>query len=169
MRHRVYGKHLGRNKNERKNLFQGLVYSLITYGTIQTSETKAKAIKGLVDKVINLAKDKKTQEKFQSIVTDKILQNRLTGEIIPKLGTRVSGYTKTVKIGTRLGDQTTMVRMSLIGAEDLKPIKTEKVSRGERVPQVSQGKDKKQVEKPRGTRDTSKTRGTTAKRRAVKK
>ena len=51
MRHRVYGKHLGRDKDQRTTLFKGLVRSLFIHGTIQTSEAKAKAIKGLVDKV----------------------------------------------------------------------------------------------------------------------
>ena len=60
MRHRVYGKHFGRNIDERKSLFKGLVHSLIISGTILTSETKAKAVKGLIDKVINLAKNKQT-------------------------------------------------------------------------------------------------------------
>ena len=121
MRHRVYGKHFGRNIDERKSLFKGLVHSLIISGTILTSETNAKAVKGLIDKVINLAKNKKAENRFQSFLTDKTLQERLIGEIIPKLGTRTSGYTRTVRIGPRLGDQTTMVKMSLIGTEDLKP------------------------------------------------
>lgn len=85
-------------------LFKSLVQSLFLHGTIETSETKAKAIKGLVDKIINLAKDKK------------IYRFGLIKEILPKLGNRTSGYTSLVKLGTRLGDQTMMVRMSLIGA-----------------------------------------------------
>lgn len=125
MRHRVYGKHLGRNKDERDTLFKGLVYSLLSFGTIQTSEAKAKAIKGLVDRIINLAKDKKSESRLQSFVTDKNLRERLVKEIIPRLGTRTSGFTSLVKLGTRLGDQTMMVRMSLIGAEELKPIEKE--------------------------------------------
>lgn len=125
MRHRVYGKHLGRNKDERDNLFRGLVQALLTHGTIQTSESRAKAIKGLVDKVITSAKDKNGQGKIQSFLTDKNLRERLIKEIIPKLGTRTSGYTTVVRMGTRVGDQTTMVRMSLIGAEELKPIEKE--------------------------------------------
>lgn len=124
MRHRVYGKHLGRNKDQRKNLFRGLIYSLISSGTIQTSETKAKAIKGLIDKVINSAKSKNSAE-FQSYISDKSLRERVTGEILPKLGTRTSGYTSIVKMGTRMGDQTMVVKMSLIGAEELKPAKKE--------------------------------------------
>lgn len=93
MRHRVYGKKLGRNKNERTALFKNLVRELLLHGTITTSETKAKAIKGLVDKIINLTKSKNT---------------------------RKSGYTQLVRLGTRLGDQAMMVKMSLIGAEKTK-------------------------------------------------
>ncbi|MCR4305486.1 MAG: 50S ribosomal protein L17 [Candidatus Daviesbacteria bacterium] len=124
MRHRVYGKHLGRNKDQRKNLFKGLMYALFSHGTIQTSETKAKAIKGLVDKVINFAKEKNIHD-LQSHVSDKSLQERLVKEITPKLGVRTSGYTRLVKMGTRAGDQTTMVRMSIIGSEELKPLEKE--------------------------------------------
>ncbi len=117
MRHRVYGKHLGRNKDERRALFKGLVQSLLSYGTIQTSETRAKAIKGLVDKIINSVK-KDTFSQDQDL-KEKIKQ------ILPKLGDKTSGYTSIIRMGTRLGDQTTMVKMSLIGAEELKPVKKE--------------------------------------------
>lgn len=128
MRHRIYGKQLGRNKDERSRLFKGLISQLFLYGTIQTSETKAKAIKGLVDKVINLAKEKRTQGRLQSFLTDKNLQERLIKEIVPKLGTRTSGYTSLIRLGSRLGDQTMMVKMSLIGAEQLKKTTTKKTT-----------------------------------------
>ena len=127
MRHRVYGKHLGRNKDERRALFKGLVRSLLSYGTIQTSEAKAKAIKGLVDKIITSAKsNSKSGSLVQSFVVDKNLRERLIKEIVPKLGSRTSGFTRIVRMGTQLGDQTTIVKMSLIGAEELKPIEKEK-------------------------------------------
>ena len=127
MRHRVYGKKLGRNKNERTLLFKSLVQSLLTYGTIVTSESKAKAIKGLVDKVINLAKSKNTERKntqrlLQAYLTSKDLQERLIKEIAPKLDDRISGYTTLLKLGARAGDKTMMVRMSLIHNEELKPL-----------------------------------------------
>lgn len=126
MRHKIYGKHFGRDKDERKNLFKGLVHSLLLSGTIQTSETKAKAIKGLIDKIINSAKKEvKTpgQPLIHSFLSDKSLKDRMINDILPKLGTKTSGYTRIIKMGTRLGDQTMMVKMSLIGAEELKPIK----------------------------------------------
>lgn len=131
MRHRVYGYKLGRNIDERSRLFKSLVSSLFTYGTITTSETKAKAIKGMVDRVINLAKDKK------------IYRFGLTKEVLPKLGNRTSGYTSMIKVSTRNGDQTRMVKMSLIGAEQLKPIKKEEKPQGEKVIAKKTTKNKK--------------------------
>lgn len=122
MRHRVYGKKLSKNKNERTALFKSLVQSLFTYGTIETSESKAKAVKGLVDKVINLAKSKNTQRLLQSYLINKALQERLIKEIAPKLDDRVSGYTTLLRLGVRQGDKTMMVRMSLIHSEELKPL-----------------------------------------------
>lgn len=110
MRHRVYGFKLGRNIDERSRLFKSLVSSLFTHGTITTSEAKAKAIKGMVDKIINRAKLKKS------------FKLGLTKEILLKLDNRTSGYTSMIKVGNRWGDQTRLVKMSLIGAEELKPI-----------------------------------------------
>ncbi len=122
MRHRVYGYKLSRDRDSRQLLFKGLVKSLFTYGTIQTSEAKAKAIKGLVDKVITLAKNSKTQDKFHSYLSNSSLSNRFLKEVLPKMGNRVSGYTSMVRMGTRPGDQTMIIKMSLIGAEKLKPL-----------------------------------------------
>lgn len=105
------------------------MYSLFSYGTIQTSEAKAKAIKGLVDQTINLAKKnpKALQPLVQSFVLNKNLQDRIVKEIAPKFKDRTSGYTQVVKMGTRPGDQTMMVKMSLIGMEELKPVEAVKV------------------------------------------
>ncbi|PIU03994.1 hypothetical protein COT44_00525 [Candidatus Shapirobacteria bacterium CG08_land_8_20_14_0_20_39_18] len=52
MRHGVFGRKLSRDANERKSLFKNLTSSLLTCGHIVTTESKAKAIKGLVDKLV---------------------------------------------------------------------------------------------------------------------
>ena len=122
MRHNVYGKKLGRNKNERTALFKSLVQELVLHGTITTTEAKAKAIKGQIDKIITLAKSKTSQKLLQAYFVNPLLQERLVKEILPKLGTRVSGYTSMIKMGVREGDRSRVVRMSFIGAEQLKPL-----------------------------------------------
>lgn len=95
---------------------------LFLHGTITTSVAKASAIKGTVDKVINLAKNKTTQRIIQSFFSDKLLQDRIINEIAPKLNNRTSGYTSSMKVKVQQGDRTTLVKMSLIGMEELKPL-----------------------------------------------
>ena len=114
MRHRVYGKHLSRTKNERTALFRNLVRSLILSEEIQTTEAKAKAIKGLVDKIINQAKSPNTRRLMGQFLVEKDIQNRLIKEITPRLKGRDSGYTSVVKMGRRLGDGAMVVKMSLL-------------------------------------------------------
>lgn len=114
MRHKVYGTHLGRDKNERTALFKNLVGSLILYGQIKTTQAKAKAIKGLIDKIINQAKNPVTRRLMQAFLVSKKIQEKLIKEIVPLLKSRTSGYTSIVKVGQRQGDGAMMVRISLL-------------------------------------------------------
>lgn len=114
MRHNVYGKKLSRSKNEREALFKGLVRSLILYGYIQTTEAKAKAIKGLVDKIISQAKNKDSKRLVQSYLTQKDVQRKLFEKTVKNLNSRTSGYTSMIKLGPRPGDGAPMVRLNLL-------------------------------------------------------
>jgi large subunit ribosomal protein L17 len=114
VRHRVYGKHLGRDKNQRTALFKSLVGALILHGSIETTETKAKAIKGLVDKIITQAKSKSNRDLVTAFLTQKTIQDQLFKVVVPGVSNRNSGYTSTVKLGRRLGDNAMKVRMSLL-------------------------------------------------------
>ena len=117
MRHRVYGKHLGRDKNQRTALFKSLVGALILHGSIETTETKAKAIKGLVDRVITQAKSKNTRDLVSSYLTQKSVQEKLFKVVVPAVSSRNSGYTSVVKLGRRLGDNAMKVRMTILMEE----------------------------------------------------
>lgn len=127
MRHKVYGKKLGRNNDERDVLFKSLVHNLFSYGTIETTEAKAKSVKGLIDKIINLAKSKTSQRMIQGYFNNRSLEERLVKDLLPKMQSRTSGYTSLIRVGRRPGDNTMVVRMSLIGSEELKPIVKVKV------------------------------------------
>jgi len=158
VRHRVYGKKLGRTKNERTALFKSLVQELLLHGTITTSEAKAKAVRGLFDKIINLAKSKNTQRLLSQYLSP-VLQERLVKEVAPKLDNRTSGYTSMIRMGVRQGDRTTVVKMSIIGAENLKPL--EKVAK-----KVTAPKTEKKVEKT-VTKKAAPVKKVTAKKKAV--
>lgn len=133
MKHRVYGRHLGRDKNSRNALFKGLVQALFTHGTIETTEIRSKSIKGLIDKIINLAKNKNSAYLLKSYISTGIMQNRLIKEIAPKLSDRTSGYVSVVRLGTRMGDQSMLVRMSLIGLEKMEPVVKEAGSKKQKA------------------------------------
>lgn len=121
MRHKVYGKHLGRDKNQRTALFRGLVRSLFLQESITTTETKAKAIKGLVDKLITKSKDKSEASKrvIVSTISQPEVINKLMLEIGPRYSKRQSGFTQTVRLGKRAGDGAMLVKMNLISEDKI--------------------------------------------------
>ena len=141
MRHNVYGAHLGRNKNQRTALFKGLVQSLILSESIQTTESKAKAVKGLVDKIINQAKDTSSRRLVSQFLATKSTQDRLVKDILPRLKDRTSGYTSVVRLGARQGDGAVMVKMSLLLSEVKKETKSAKE---EKVVEVKEEKKSKE-------------------------
>jgi len=128
VRHRVYGRHLGRDKDERAALFKALVQSLFVMESIETTQAKAKSIKGLVDKLINQAKSPATRRLIHQFIVSKEISGKLIKDIAPRFKDRNSGYTSIVKVGRRAGDGADMVRMSLIG------LRKEVVSSKKQVP-----------------------------------
>lgn len=117
MRHSIYGKKLGRSKNQRTALFRSLVRSLILHERIHTTHVKAKAIKGLVDKLVNRAKrsDNASKQVVNSFLTQPDVAKKLYEDVALRYkDDRVSGYTSIVRLGTRQGDGAMMVSMSLV-------------------------------------------------------
>lgn len=116
MRHSVYGKKLSRTKNQRTALFRGLIRSLILHGSIKTTISKAKAVKGLIDRLI--VKSKKQTEASLAVVKSMLPQNdinqKLIKEIAPMYQNRSSGFTNMVRLGQRLGDGAMMVKLSWV-------------------------------------------------------
>ena len=113
MRHRVSGKKLGRDIKERKALFKNLVISLISHGKIKTTKAKAKAIQGLVDKLVTKAKQGTLHARRQvlAFLSQKEAVKKLFDEIGPRFERRASGFTRIINIGQRQGDNAPMVVM----------------------------------------------------------
>ena len=132
MRHRVYGKHLGRSKDQRTALFKSLVRSLILEESIKTTQPKAKAVIGLVDKIITQAKSETSKRLVSQFLTHKAVTDKLSNELLPRLKSRTSGYTSLVKLGPRLGDGAMIVKLSLI-LDAVKEVKATKVTKATEV------------------------------------
>jgi len=119
MRHRKKGKKLNRNTSQRKALFKNLIQSLILHEEIKTTESKAKAIKGLTDKFINKAKKGTlhTRRQISAFLPDKKAVNKLVDEIAPRFKKRISGFTRFVRLGRRQGDNAMIVIIGIVGMQ----------------------------------------------------
>src|SRR4028118_2423426 len=106
MRHARRGRKLGREFQHRKAMLGTMAGQVITHGRIKTTAPKAKELRGIVDKLINTAKNDDLHARRQAvkILKDKNVVRRLFEEVAPDLDGRTSGYTRILKLGPRLGD-----------------------------------------------------------------
>lgn len=109
-----------RDIKERKALFRGLISSLVLKGKIKTTEAKAKAIKGQIDKLVSRAKKSGLTARRQLLTTlDKGAVERLLNDISPRFSGRSSGFTQMIKLGPRKGDNAPLVLLQWVGLADI--------------------------------------------------
>jgi large subunit ribosomal protein L17 len=116
MRHGKKVIHLGRKTAHRKSMLSNMACSLIEHKRINTTVTKAKALKQFVEPIITKAKSDTTHNRrlvFSSL-RDKIAVSELFRDIAAKVGERPGGYTRIIKLGNRLGDNADMALIELV-------------------------------------------------------
>jgi len=116
MAHRIAGRKLGRHQGHRQAIFKNMVTDPLHHERITTTEAKAKEVRGLAEKVITLGKDGSLQARRQALrlVTDKGVVRKVFDELAPRYASRPGGYTRIVKLGSRLGDGAPMVILELV-------------------------------------------------------
>ena len=120
MKHGKKKIHLGRKSAHRKSLLANLACSLIEHKRINTTLTKAKALKRFVEPIITKSKEDSTHKRR---LTYKLLRNKyavsdLFRYISPKIADRPGGYTRIIKLGNRLGDNAEMAMIELVDFND---------------------------------------------------
>ena len=105
-----------------------LAVALITHGRIETTLSKAKALRPFIEKVITLAKkaekanDAARKLHFRRLaisrVRDKQAVAKLFDELVTEFTNRPGGYTRIYKIGQRVGDAAEMALIELIDGND---------------------------------------------------
>jgi large subunit ribosomal protein L17 len=120
MRHRKDGYKLGRLTQHRWALFRNLLTGLFRHERIETTEAKAKAVRGLADHVITLAKRENLHARRQvlSLVPDTEVVGRIFDTIVARFGDRNGGYTRIIRAGVRRGDAAPMVLLELVDRPD---------------------------------------------------
>jgi large subunit ribosomal protein L17 len=119
MRHLKKGRKLGRNREHRDAMFQNMVTSFFEHERIQTTAAKAKELRRIGEKMITRAKENTLHNKR---ILMKKLKNRdivakLFDEIAPKYKDVHGGYTRTIKLGRRLGDGADLSLLELVDVE----------------------------------------------------
>lgn len=106
MYHGKAGRKLGRTSSHREAMFRNMVTSIIKYESIRTTDTMAKEVRKLADKMITLGKkgDLHARRQALSIVRDKDMVGKLFGELTERFRNRAGGYTRIIKVGYRFGD-----------------------------------------------------------------
>jgi large subunit ribosomal protein L17 len=119
MRHRNGGFKLGRNTSHRRAMLRNLVTSIILNDRVETTITKCKASRPLVEKMITLGKKGDVHSRRQALaylMTDEAV-SRLFTTVSPRYTTRPGGYLRIVRVGARKGDAAEMAVIELLGAE----------------------------------------------------
>lgn len=116
MRKRIFGRRLKRDIDERRSLFRNLMRGMVLHGRIKTTEAKAKAIRGELEKLVTLARRKGDSARNDLLkkLAHEDLASRMINQIAPRFVNRPGGYTRILKIGTRVKDAAPMVFMEWV-------------------------------------------------------
>ncbi|MFA7201857.1 MAG: 50S ribosomal protein L17 [Candidatus Paceibacterota bacterium] len=116
MRHQKSGTKFRREKGQRNAFIKNLAKNVILKGKIKTTETRAKAIKPVVEKLVTLAR-KQTLASLRLLISrvSKEAATKMYYDIAPKYTQRAGGYMRITKIsGSRKGDNSTMAILEFI-------------------------------------------------------
>ena len=107
---------LGRTTSHRTAMLRALVTFLLENGKIETTDTRAKEVRSLTEKMITIAKTNTLHNRrlVLAFVTKEDVVNKLFNEIAPKYAERNGGYTRITRIGTRRGDAAEMAVIELV-------------------------------------------------------
>ena len=116
------GPRLGGSPAHERLILANLATALFEHKRITTTETKAKRLRPLAERLITLAKrgDLHSRRRVLTVVKDKGVVHALFTEIAPAVAERQGGYTRITKIGPRKGDNAPMAVIELV-LEPLSP------------------------------------------------
>ena len=110
------GPRLGGGPAHERRILANLATSLFEHRRITTTETKAKRLRPLAERLITFAKrgDLHSRRRVLAVVTDKGVVHELFTEIAPAMAERQGGYTRITKVGSRKGDNAPMAVIELV-------------------------------------------------------
>ena len=130
------GPRLGGGPAHERLMLANLAAALFTHKSIKTTETKAKRLRPVAERLITFAKrgDLHARRRVMRVIGDTSVVHELFTEIAPLVAEREGGYTRITKLGFRKGDNASMVQIELV----LEPV----------TPKVKKSKTAAKAEKP---------------------
>ena len=119
MRHRKSGRKLGVTTKHRKAMFRNMATDLLRNGKINTTDTRAKEIRRVVEKLVTLGKNGSlhARRKALAYVRDRAVVEKLFSELAQRYMERPGGYTRIIKLGYRRGDNAPVSLVELVTEE----------------------------------------------------
>ena len=110
------GARLGGSAKQQAHMLSNLAASLIEHGAIKTTDAKAKVLRPYVEKIITKAKSGTIADRraVLKLIPHKDVVAHLFDELGPKFEGREGGYTRTIKLENRTGDNAPMSQISLV-------------------------------------------------------
>ena len=159
MRHRKAGKKLGRTSSHRKAMLRNMATSLFKHEQVVTTETKAKELRPVAEKLITLAKkgDLHARRQALAFIKDKFTAHKLFSEIKDRYLDRQGGYLRIVKKGIRKGDAAPISVVQLLEIDLEKKKKKKEKAGTASESKTSQGKKTDEVKDAvkKDSKDTS--------------
>jgi len=120
MRHRTSGRKLNRTSQHRQMLFRNMAQALIKHEQIVTTLPKAKELRGIVEKLITLAKrgDLHARRLAYARLRDEAMTAKLFDVLGARYQERKGGYTRVLKAGFRYGDAAPMAVIELVDRDE---------------------------------------------------
>ena len=119
MRHRNAGRKLGRTSAHRTALLRNLVTSLLDHERIETTDAKAKELRRIADRMITLGKrgDLHARRQALRVVQSRDVTSKLFSTLADRYRERPGGYTRVLKLRTRVGDAAPVSMVELVDRE----------------------------------------------------
>ncbi|MBW8870758.1 MAG: 50S ribosomal protein L17 [Leifsonia sp.] len=110
------GPRLGGGPAHERLMLANLAAALFTHKSIKTTETKAKRLRPVAERLITFAKrgDLHARRRVLAVIQDKTVVHELFTQIAPLVAEREGGYTRITKLGFRKGDNASMVQIELV-------------------------------------------------------
>ena len=110
------GPRLGGGPAHERLMLNNLAASLFTHKAVTTTQTKAKRVQPVAEKLVSLAKrgDLHARRQVMADITDKSVVHELFTNVAPLVQDRSGGYTRITKLGFRKGDNAPMALIELV-------------------------------------------------------